>query len=102
LSDRLADEQSAEAMFDPDTFLRSETVGVYVADAQTAAEAMNVTHAEPMGVAEVAALLDVQAATVHRWQHRGRTPTPDFHISGNPAWWRPTIETWARETGRVQ
>jgi ParB family chromosome partitioning protein len=99
---RLADEQSAESMFDPDTFLQSETVGVYVADAQAAAEAANVTHAEPLGVAEVAKLLDVQAATVHRWQHRGRTPTPDFHISGNPAWWRPTIETWARETGRLQ
>jgi ParB/RepB/Spo0J family partition protein len=98
---RLADEQSAEAMFDPDTFLRSETVDVYVADAQAAAEAANVTHAEPVGVAEVAAMLNVKTATVHTWQHRGATPTPDFHISGNPAWWRPTIETWARTTGRL-
>jgi ParB/RepB/Spo0J family partition protein len=98
---RLAHEQGAESMFDTDTFLRSETVDTYVADAQAATKAANVTHAEPVGVAEVADLLGVKSATVHAWQNRGRTPTPDFHISGNPAWWRPTIETWARETGRL-
>jgi ParB family chromosome partitioning protein len=99
LCDRLADEQSSEAMFDPDSFLAVDT---YVTEAETAAQALQVaTREEPLGVAEVAALLKVKASTVHQWQHRGLAPPPDFQISGNPAWWRPTIETWARTTRRI-
>lgn len=54
----------------------------------------------PLGGAEVARLLGVQAQTVHAWTSRGRLPAPDYIVHNKPAWRLDTIERWARETGR--
>lgn len=58
----------------------------------------------PLGLAEIAELLDVNEATPTRWKYlRGRTkfPPPDGHTSHTvPFWYYRTIETWARATKR--
>lgn len=58
---------------------------------------------ELMGVAEVAALVGVEPATVRTWrarQARGAAmrhplPEPDWIISGVPIWLSETIRAWA-------
>lgn len=58
----------------------------------------------PLGMKEIAALLDVQETTVHRWQQRGKLPPEDGDLSGRKGWWRETILAWdaAGRTRRTQ
>lgn len=58
---------------------------------------------QPIGVGEreIAERLGVAAGTVHQWRKRGLLPDPEFTVSRMPAWWWPTIEAWARSTGRL-
>ena len=56
---------------------------------------------EPVGAVEIAARLGVARATVDQWQTRGILPQRDWTVGGRPAWSWLTIETWARETGRL-
>lgn len=55
----------------------------------------------PVGMVEVAAKLGVRRQTVDMWHHRDLLPEPDWTVGGRPAWRWSTIETWARETGRL-
>lgn len=57
---------------------------------------------DPVGVKEIAALLDVEEQTVRQWGVRERLPEPTWpSVGGRPAWRRGTIEQWAKETGRI-
>jgi ParB family chromosome partitioning protein len=99
---RLADEQAADTMFDTDSFLRLEE---YVAEAEAiVAEEESpvvIVREVPVGIAEIAQLLEVKLQTVNTWRHRGILPEPAFQLSGSPAWWKEDIEEWARATGRL-
>jgi len=54
----------------------------------------------PLGVREIAQLLEVRAGTVAQWKHRGRLPAPDWQLACGPLWARATVEKWARATNR--
>ena len=56
---------------------------------------------DPVGVADIAERLGVQTQTVAMWRYRDLLPEPEWTISGQPAWNWPTIEAWAKETGRA-
>jgi hypothetical protein len=56
---------------------------------------------EPVGSDDIAQRLGVQRDTVKMWKHRRLLPTPDWTVSGRPAWNWPTIRTWAQRTGRL-
>ena len=56
---------------------------------------------EPVGPVEIAERLGVARATVDTWRQRGVLPAPDWHVSGRPLWDWPTVESWARDTGRL-
>lgn len=96
---RLADEQAADSMFDTDSFLR---VDEYVIDAEesAAAPAPEVVREMPLGMAEVAELLEVKRGTVAQWRTRGVFPEPELTVGGSPAWWETTVLGWAETTGR--
>jgi hypothetical protein len=55
----------------------------------------------PVGIIEIADLLDVKRATVDQWRTRGVLPPPEGQISGNPWWWENLILKWAKSTGRL-
>lgn len=99
---RLADEQAAETMFDPDAFLELEE---YIVDAETAAaevESPDVLIREtPLGIPEIAQLLEVKRATVDRWRARAIFPDPAMVVAGTPLWWRDDVLEWAKATGRA-
>lgn len=97
---KLQDDQSAESMFDADSFMVAEVVAEAEAEVRADNEALIVREA-PLGMAEIAQLLEVKRSTVHMWSHRGRLPAPDLEVSGVSLWWRASIERWARETGRM-
>lgn len=54
-----------------------------------------------LGAREVADLLGVKPQTVHMWAYRGLMPEREATVSGQPAWFRSTIEAWARANGRL-
>ncbi len=56
----------------------------------------------PLGVNEIARLLDVKPDTVSSWQLRGIFPRPDAYINDRKTrvWRLQTIFDWARATGR--
>lgn len=56
----------------------------------------------PLGVNEIARLLDVKPDTVSSWQLRGIFPRPDAYINDKKTrvWRLQTIFDWARATGR--
>ena len=56
----------------------------------------------PIGVKDVAALLDVKDRTVHIWLWRKNLPEPDFQVNDLPAWNRASIVQWAGLTGRIR
>jgi hypothetical protein len=56
---------------------------------------------DPVGVADIATRLDVRRQTVAVWKVRGLLPEPTWPRQAGPLWDWPTIETWAKETGRV-
>jgi len=56
-----------------------------------------------LGLAEIAAVFDVEEGTTWRWQQREILPAPDFLISGRtPAWSRDRITAWGIRTGRIK
>ena len=57
--------------------------------------------ADLLGVAEIAALLDVKAGTVTMWRQRGLLPPPALRLAATDLWTRPTVEEWAKATGRM-
>jgi hypothetical protein len=54
-----------------------------------------------VGQKEIAEQLRVAPNTVHQWVKRGLLPPPEGAVGGDPAWHWSTIESWARETGRI-
>lgn len=56
----------------------------------------------PLGVNEIAKLLDVKPDTVSSWQLRGIFPKPDAYINDmkTRVWKLQTVFDWARATGR--
>lgn len=56
---------------------------------------------EPVGLPEIADRLGVKRQTADVWRHRGVLPEAEWTVGGRPAWNWSTIETWARETGRI-
>lgn len=101
LVDDLADQQAADSMFDPDCFMRVDTLVLEAEEAVAAESGPEVVREEPVGPIEVAAMLDVKRSTVHQWQQRRVMPPADLRVSGTPAWWRTTILEWAELTGRT-
>ena len=61
---------------------------------------MTRTDYQPLGATEVAHYLGVKQATVKKWRHRKIMPDPDWILGGRPVWDTPTIDAWARATGR--
>jgi hypothetical protein len=55
---------------------------------------------DPVGTGEIADRLGYKHQTVRAWGTRGLLPEPKRHIGGRPIWDWPTIEAWAKETGR--
>ena len=53
-----------------------------------------------LGVAEIAAKLRVELATVTKWRHRRVLPDPDHTTASADLWDDQTIERWARRTNR--
>jgi len=51
-------------------------------------------------MAAVAALLEVEKATVRMWRTRRVLPDPDYVLAMGPVWWSSTIEAWAKQSGR--
>lgn len=69
----------------------------------------NITLRDPVGPVEISERLGVALNTVHSWRTRRRAleratpmPEPDCIRSNTPLWSWETIETWARETGRLE
>jgi hypothetical protein len=56
---------------------------------------------EIVGQKEIADRLHVAPNTVHQWVKRGLLPLVEGTVGGDPAWHWSTIESWARETGRM-
>lgn len=56
----------------------------------------------PLGVHEIAKLLNVKPDTVSSWQLRKIFPKPDAYINDNKTrvWKLQTVFDWARSTGR--
>jgi hypothetical protein len=57
--------------------------------------------ATPVGLQEIASLLNVARQTVDSWQTRRLLPSPEWTVGGRPAWSWGRIERWARDTGRI-
>lgn len=57
---------------------------------------------DPVGLAEIAERLGVRRQTAKDWKQRGLLPAPEGTVSGAPTWNWPTIERWARKTGRLK
>lgn len=55
----------------------------------------------PVGIVEIADLLNVQRGTVDQWIHRGIFPDPRWTVGGRPAWEQTDVEAWAKTTGRL-
>jgi hypothetical protein len=54
-----------------------------------------------VGLAEIAAMGDVQYRTVVMWRHRGILPEPDGTVTGTPLWRVHRIARWLEATGRM-
>lgn len=54
----------------------------------------------PLGIAEIAHLLEVKPGTVAQWRQRHIFPHPELTVNRLPAWWADTIIEWAEATGR--
>lgn len=57
---------------------------------------------DPVGLIEIADRLGVQRNTADVWRQRGLLPEPDWTVGGRPAWNWPTVEKWARDSGRLR
>ncbi len=59
-------------------------------------------HEDPVGVNEIANLLNVETTTVSSWRQRHVMPKPDKMINKGktPIWKTSTIIDWANATGR--
>jgi hypothetical protein len=56
----------------------------------------------PVGLAEVALVLDVKRSTADMWRYRELLPPERWTISGSPVWClQCDIEAWARTTKRL-
>ena len=56
---------------------------------------------DPVGCLEIAERLGVNRATPYVWVQRGRLPEPRWTVNGGAAWNWPTIQAWAKKTGRL-
>jgi len=54
-----------------------------------------------LGVAEIAALLDMQPGTISVLRSRGQLPGPDARLAVTDLWLQDTIIDWAEQTGRI-
>lgn len=54
-----------------------------------------------VGVAEIAARLQVKPQTVSMWKIRGLLPAPFVALRMGDVWSWPTIASWAARTGRL-
>ena len=55
-----------------------------------------------MGQAEIAALLGVTKQRAQQLYKAGKLPEPLGVVAMGPVWLKEDIETWARETGRIE
>ena len=60
------------------------------------------TKLDEVGEREIALRLGVQRNTVNIWRKRGLLPSPEWEVSGSPAWDWESIREWAAKTGRLQ
>jgi phage terminase Nu1 subunit (DNA packaging protein) len=58
------------------------------------------TVGDPVGVPEIAGMLDVKPRTVEAWARKGRLPAGDYWANGTVLWERNTIIEWADEHQR--
>lgn len=59
--------------------------------------------ADPVGVTEIAARLNVKRGTVDAWRLRPWVQFPEarWSVGGRPAWDWSDVAAWAQATGRV-
>lgn len=57
--------------------------------------------ADPVGLSDIADRLGVARQTAKQWHLRKELPPAKWMVSGRPAWDWPTIEKWAKKTGRA-
>lgn len=55
----------------------------------------------PVGLIELAAILQVSRDTVDKWRTRDLLPAPEWTVGGRPAWNLATIAKWIRDTDRT-
>ena len=54
-------------------------------------------------IALIAALLNVQPGTVHRWRQRNLGfPPPKRYVGATPVWDWSAVKAWAERTGRLK
>jgi ASCH domain len=56
----------------------------------------------PVGLAEIAELLDVREATAWQWHKRGILPPARWVVARKECWEKSEIVRWAESTGRLQ
>lgn len=61
---------------------------------------MDGTVVNPLGMAEIAALVGVPLATVRTWRKRGELPAPTWVVSGTPMWSTDLVLQWT-QTNRL-
>jgi ParB family chromosome partitioning protein len=99
LCDRMRDDQAAEGMdlFATDGYLKIEEWVAGLPDSHGAQ-----TSDDPVGVREIAAMLAVKPATVHKLRERHADfPAPAGSVSGTPYWVPSVVTAWAESTGRL-
>lgn len=65
------------------------------------ADAIGRERDRPVGLVEIAELLQVRRSTVDQWGQRGLLPPREWTVGGRPAWRLSVIVAWAHDTGRL-
>jgi hypothetical protein len=68
--------------------------------AAAAAGQGHVVVVDPIGLADIADIAGVRAATVKQWRRRGILPAPAATVASTPCWARAAVTTWLADTGR--
>lgn len=68
----------------------------------TAAVDLRLAALDLVGLQEIADRLNTKRNTPNVWRQRNQFPPPDLELAMGPLWKWSTVETWARQTGRLK